>query len=636
MKKIIYISTLFLFAQVFSQKTNIDYSVVGIPDSLKQNANAVIRSDETTITIKSHKKMVAHQKLVMTVLNKEGFSLSFFSEYYDNKTSINILQATIYDGMGTELKKLKKSDFRDQSIFDGVSIINDNRVKFLDYTPIKYPFTVVYEAEKETSNTAFIRPWFPLSEFYISTQSSKITVNYPEKLGFKYKTYNFDNYPQIIKKEATNLLTFEVNDLKAMRYEANSISIKRLLPHVRFALEHFHLEGVDGFANDWQSFGQWMNDKLLADTVELSPETVQKMKSLIGNESNPIEKAKIIYKYLQDKSRYVSIQMGIGGWKPMLVKDVDRLGYGDCKALSNYTMALLKAVDVPAYYTIIHGDSEIVDIEDDFTAMQGNHVILCLPNNDDYIFLECTSQSVPFGYIANFTDNRLALISTPEGGKIIKTTHYPTTGNTQKTTGTLNINQNGHLSAVVTITSRGTQYSPRERRSQISTNEKDEFYKKYWSNISNIKLSNIDWQNDKEQVIYTEKVSFEANDYAKFMGKNLVLVPNALTQQAPNTRKIRDRKTPFEVARGFVDEDEVIIGLPEGYSIESLPNAIDEKSKYGHYQAKVDKIDDKTLKYTRKLTIEEGQYPASDYEDYRQFLEKLNRYDNSKILLVKN
>ena len=58
------------------------------------------------------------------------------------------------------------------------------------------------------------------------------------------------------------------------------------------------------------------------------------------NETDPIEKAKIVYKYMQEKTRYISVQVGIGGFKPMLAKDVDRLGYGDCKALSNYTKAL--------------------------------------------------------------------------------------------------------------------------------------------------------------------------------------------------------------------------------------------------------------------------------------------------------
>ncbi len=55
---------------------------------------------------------------------------------------------------------------------------------------------------------------------------------------------------------------------------------------------------------------------------------------------------------MQDKTRYISVQIGIGGWKPMLADDVNKLGYGDCKGLTNYTKALLEAVDVPSYYTL--------------------------------------------------------------------------------------------------------------------------------------------------------------------------------------------------------------------------------------------------------------------------------------------
>jgi hypothetical protein len=33
--------------------------------------------------------------------------------------------------------------------------------------------------------------------------------------------------------------------------------------------------------------------------------------------------------------------------------------------------------------------------------------------------------------------------------------------------------------------------------------------------------------------------------------------------------------------------------------------------------------------------LEEGQYTASEYDAYRQFVEKIERQDNSKILLIK-
>ena len=37
-----------------------------------------------------------------------------------------------------------------------------------------------------------------------------------------------------------------------------------------------------------------------------------------------------------------------------------------------------------------------VNIESDFVSMQGNHMILSIPNGDNYIWLECTSQDDSF------------------------------------------------------------------------------------------------------------------------------------------------------------------------------------------------------------------------------------------------
>ena len=51
-----------------------------------------------------------------------------------------------------------------------------------------------------------------------------------------------------------------------------------------------------------RTFGQWYSDKILSGTTELSDETKLKMKALVGDEKDPIKKAKLIYNYVQQKS----------------------------------------------------------------------------------------------------------------------------------------------------------------------------------------------------------------------------------------------------------------------------------------------------------------------------------------------
>ena len=137
----------------------------------------------------------------------------------------------------------------------------------------------------------------------------------------------------------------------------------------------------------------------------------------------------------------------------MLASDVDRVGYGDCKALTNYTKALLNVVGVPSYNTLLYRNPTKTNIESDFVAMQGDHMILCIPQNGTNIFLECTSQDSPFGYQGTFTDDRDVLVVKPEGGEIVRTKIYEDIGNTQTGKGTYTINENGDFSGILKIAS---------------------------------------------------------------------------------------------------------------------------------------------------------------------------------------
>ena len=71
-----------------------------------------------------------------------------------------------------------------------------------------------------------------------------------------------------------------------------------MYPKLMMGLEFFNLEGVDGNVKNWKEYGQWFSDKILTGTTDLSPETIAKIKSLVGTETDPIKKAKIVYKYI--------------------------------------------------------------------------------------------------------------------------------------------------------------------------------------------------------------------------------------------------------------------------------------------------------------------------------------------------
>lgn len=626
---------LFLFTTtvLFAQK--IEYNTLSITDSLKQNANAIVRLNQIDITILSQRNMNVKNKRVVTILNEKGLGAIEAVENYDKKTNIKNIEARVLDAFGNEIKKIKRKDFRDQSAAGGGTLFSDNRMVYLDYTPTEYPFTIVYDSEIETSNTAFIPQWYPLNNYFVSVEKSILNVNYPENLGFKKMEFNFSDFQIKKKVDTSTQLSYIATNILAQKYEDYSQAFSAIFPRVMMGLEVFHLEGVDGAAKTWKEFGQWYSDTILSGTIDLSEETKAKMKGLVGNETDPVQKAKIIYNYVQQKSRYVSIQVGIGGWKPMLASDVDRLGYGDCKALTNYTKALLNAVDVPSYNTILYGDRNKRDIQNDFVSMQGNHMILSIPNGKEYIWLECTSQDDPFGYQGIFTDDRAVIIMKPEGAEVVRTKIYPDKENTQISRGSYSLSEEGDLSGTIAIVSEGSQYSRKAPVENLQPTEKEAHYKDYWDNINNLKINKVTFSNDKQKVSFTENLEITAENYGKISGNNLLFVVNAFNQYSGSVKRIRNRKTSFEIQRGFYDNDEIAITLPEGFILESMPPKFELNNKFGEYKTEILKNDNGNLVYKRTLFIKKGLYKNDEYEAYRIFTEQISKNDNAKIILIK-
>lgn len=619
---------------VQSQKN--EYSTLLIADSLKENANAVVRLNQIDIIIASQRNMNINTTRVITVLNEKGLSAVDAAENYDKKTTVKEIEATIYDAFGKEIKKIKRKDFKDNSAAGGGTLFSDSRYVYLDYTPTQYPFTVLYLSKLETSTTAFIPQWYPLSNFFVSVEKSILNVSYPANLGFKKMEFNFSNFNINKSIDTATQLSYTATSIPVQKQEDYSPAYSTIFPKVMMGLELFHLEDVDGKAKTWKEFGQWYYDDILSGTTVLPIETKQKMKALIGDEKDPIKKAQMIYDYVQKKSRYVSIQVGIGGWKPMLANDVDRLGYGDCKALTNYTKALLEAVDVPSYNTVLYGDSQKKDIESQFVSMQGNHMILAIPNGTDYTWLECTSQDAPFGFQGTFTDDRDVLVIKPEGGEIVHTQKYIDKYNSQISSGNYSLNANGDLSGKIEIVSRGSQYSQKEPLENLQPLEKDEHYKQYWNTINNLKINNLSFSNDKTTVSFTEKVEISAVNYGNLLSGKMMFAINAYNQYTGSIKRIRNRKNPFEIQRGFADSDEITVALPTEFAIEFLPSNFELKSKFGEYKTEFIKKEDHTIIYKRSLFIKKGFYSNTEYDEYRLFIEKVSRNDNAKIIVTKN
>lgn len=630
LRKLALISCLIFWVATFAQEIP---PIASIPQNLRDNANAVIRSSQTAVNITGRRAMTIKREHTVTIFSEAGLKYIDAVEWLSGSTSVKNVELSIFGADGELIKKIKRKDFKEQSVSEG-SIITDDKVLYYEYLPLKYPFTAKYTSEVTTSNTAFIPSWSPVEGYNVSVEKCSLNITALPELGLRHKVNDQNN--MLAKREIANGLSATAENIPAVVREDYSPSFNKITPHILFGLTNFHLEGIDGEAKDWANFGAWMYKHLLTGTDELPETTIAAIKQRVGSETDALKKAKIVYEYVQAKTRYVSIQLGIGGWKPMLAKDVDRLGYGDCKALTNYTRALLKAVGVNAVYTVVYAGSGKQDITPDFVSMQGNHVILGIPNNNTITWLECTSQIAPFGFQGDFTDDRMVLMITPEKGELVRTFVYDTKLNTQDIKGHYTIAPTGTISGNFQRISKGIQYDDKYYLEKRPHEDIVKHYKEDFGYIHNLKLKKAEINNNKNNQELTENIAFDGDNYWNISGNKYMFSVNAFNKSGVLPQRYRNRKSPFVIERGFYDVDEVTINLPEGYTIEAKPENVTINNKFGEYKIEYIYEPAGKITYKRVLAINNGSYTSDEYENYRLFREKVMRNDNAKIVLIKN
>ncbi len=607
-----------------------------IKPELKKNANAVIRFEEVNIEIEGVDAITIKTKQVITILNKYGNRYVTAQEWYDPTTKIKKQKAIFYDLVGNEIKKYKKSDFEDRSAVDNVSLITDNRIKYINYTPISYPYTMVYESEVTSRSTAFIPFWNPIMGYRLSVENATYKIYNPQKVEIRKKEQLLNEFDvKYSKNDTEDTFSYSISNIAALAPEYMSPSYRDITPKVTIALKDFTLVDVEGSAEDWKSFGKWQYDHLVVNRNQLPEETVQEVSELIKTARSNKEKAKIIYDYVQKKTRYISVQLGIGGWLPMEASEVDKLGYGDCKALTNYTKALLDSQKIPAYYTVVFGDRTKRNIDKNFASMQGNHVILNVPNGEEDLWLECTSQTTPFGYIGNFTDDRDVLVIQPEGGVIKRTKKYLPEESTLITKAMISIAEDRSMNAELTLESKGIQYDHRYDLESESRKDQDDYYKEYWDYINGIKINTIEFSNDKENVVFVEKLKVSAKDYVKKIGERLIFIPNAFNREQVSLPSYKERKQNVIISRGYKDIDEYVFTIPEGYK---LGGKADDKvlvTDFGTYSYSIKELDNNKILFKREVLLKDGSYGKEKYKEYKEFKSTIKKTDKSKILLIK-
>ncbi len=611
-----------------------DYAVSLLSEQLRKNADAVIRSEERVFTVKAINSASLQVKAVITILNRNGENFAPFLINYDPERKVSNVNCKIYDASGKEIKQVKNSEIEDFSANSSYSLYEDNRLKYFAYNTSQYPYTIEYSYKMDFKGLFYYPSWDPVSLSELAVEKSSFKVITPKKLTFRYKSINLKDEPSITSDDQLTTYSWQLENFSALKKEPLSPDLSELVPSLHLAPNDFEFAGYAGNMESWQSFGQWVNS--LIEGRDLLPvETQAEVIALVDGIDDEREKIKKIYEYMQSKTRYVSIQLGIGGYQPFDAYTVDKMGYGDCKALTNYTKALLKAVGIKSYYTLVRAGSDANPIYKDFPSTQFNHAILCVPLANDTIWLECTDQTNPFNYLGYFTSDRDVLVINENGGKLAKTKIYPQEQNLQVRNAVVFLNEEGDGKAEILTSYQGLQYAHVSPILEFSSIEQQKIiYQK--TGIPNFTLNDHTYIAHKEgNASIEEKLNISLEKYAQVSNQRVFFVPNLLNQLENAPPDLDERKNAVVVNVPFVDSDTITFLIPENMHPEYIPDSVHIISNFGEYSASYKEEQGKIM-YIRVFKTNKGHFPASSYPELVNFYEEVAQKDAQRVVLKKS
>jgi hypothetical protein len=299
-------------------------------------------------------------------------------------------------------------------------------------------------------------------------------------------------------------------------------------------------------------------------------------------------------------------------------------------------ISLLKEAGIKSYAVVIKGGEESVDFVADFTHDPFNHVISCVPLGKDTIWLECTDQFLPPGYLGYFTSNRYGLLIDDNGGKLVHTPAYLLKDNIQirKISAFLDMDGNLNLDSK-TFYKAACQDEIEGIIHHMSRDEQLKILKSRY-NLPTYDVLSFSYKEDysKRLPVINESVQLTVRDYAQVSGKRIFINPNILSRSRTKLMDDKDRRLDVELKDEFQYIDSVQISIPIGYELESKSTDLVLKSKYGSYTNKMLLIGDKIM-YYREFEQYSGRFPASEYGDVVKFYNDIYDDDHSKIVLIK-
>ena len=598
--------------------------------------NAIVIRHDVSFDMTSSSSGIMKASIKVMVKDKKGLDASVFIVNTDAFKTLTSFSGRIEAG-GKVLRKLKMSDLKSQLVSDDLA--TDDRISY--YEPsAPYPFTVEYDFEM-TYHGGFISfPSFvPVSEPDVSLENASYSLSLPKGTEI---LYNASAEPVRYDDMVRDVYVWKFDGYSGYVSEHLMPDVLELVPYVYSAPVSFEYSGNVGRQDGWSESGKWLYS-LQKDVADIPESLKQKVLELTAGLDGEREKIRALYAFLREKTRYVSIQLGIGGFRPFSVSTVYDTGFGDCKALSVYMQALLSLVGIHSDYLIVNTDTETL-LPGLYTVGQMNHAMLCVPVESDTLYIECTNPRYPLGYRHGSIAGHQVVLIKEDGGELVTVRPYPDSLRVRSEIMKVKLNPDGSAACqgnrklTLDYAESYIGFNSLDAKEQFDVVMSGNSLNPIEFNITSTKDNFDAWvsmESGEEYVPeYELGYSYKVKNYAKISGDRIFMNLNPFAKKIATDRG--KRVNDIERTAGYMVSDMVSVFLPEGYVLESIPKSEIVDTKFGRFTSEIIYYEDSNmLAVTQTLEFKTGRFPSDEYDEYRDFAKSVSRLYDGRVVLVR-
>lgn len=609
-----------------------------------EKTEAVLLYSEESVSVLAPDKIRTVERTVYKILRPEGRDYGKVRVFFGHGEKIIGFRGWCIPSQGKDYE-VKERDTAELGA-DGENLISDLRSKEM-VIPAADPGNVIgYEVESEENPTLLQETW----HFQEAAPAHERRYRLSLPPGWEFKA-TFRNYPEVHPVQTGSSWEWTVTDVKGIRMEQEMPPYRGVVGHMTVSLVPPGGHDYRSIGN-WKDMGDWYRD-LSAGRRDASPAIKSKVAELTASAPTTLAKMQAIADYLQKNVRYVSIQLGIGGFQPHPASDIFTNKYGDCKDKVTLASSMFHEIGVESYYLVIN--TERGSVTGTTAAYNGfNHMILAvrLPDGmeDDslraimhhpklgrLLIYDPTSELTPFGSIGGYLQANYGLLVAPDGGELVEVPQYKAEWSGVRRSGEFKLLADGSLEGKVEEFRVGDR-AARGRAFLRNINRDTDRLKPFESILSD-SLSNYSFH--KASLVNASDVhqplgyfyTFSTLNYAKRAGDLLMVRPRILGHKGSALlERPEPRVFPIEFEGPQEDRDRFEIEIPAGYVVDELPAPTDLERSFASYHSKTE-VQGNKLIYTRTLTFKELSVPASRAAELKAFYRAINGDERNTAVL---